>query len=418
MAAGRAARTVAWITGNVLGDWAVRSGWLARASAILEEAGEDGPERGWVLLIRAFAEPDAQVRESLPREAIAIGRRVGDPDIEFLAVAYLGGVYLMVDRVEEGLALCDEAMAALLRRRADRARHRRRDLLRPLLGVRAGQRRPPRGPVDPCRRRAGAAEQRRGRVLPCPLRRHPHGGRPLGPGGGRAARGGQAVRPGRARRGARPRSSGWPTCASGRAAWRRPPSCSRASRSIRTRSVRWPRSTSPRGRRRSPGTCSSGPPALPTRRSPTVGEFTMAGPLLALLVDVHLEEGNVDAAARVAERLDRIAEAQRGPYLQGRRRARQGPGLRRRRGGRRAGLPARGAGGIRQGPAAGGARVDAPGAGPGARGRLPRGRDRRGQAGPAGLRAAGGPPQRGRRRGAAAVARRARSGPAPRGSGR
>ena len=43
MAAGRAARTVAWITGNVLGDWAVRSGWLARASAILEEAGEDGP---------------------------------------------------------------------------------------------------------------------------------------------------------------------------------------------------------------------------------------------------------------------------------------------------------------------------------------------------------------------------------------
>ena len=41
----------------------------------------------------------------------------------------------------------------------------------------------------------------------------------------------------------------------------------------------------------------------------------MVGPLLALLVDVHLEEGNVDAAARVAERLDRIAGAQRGPYL-------------------------------------------------------------------------------------------------------
>ena len=32
MAAGRAARTAAWITGNVLGDWAVRSGWLARGS--------------------------------------------------------------------------------------------------------------------------------------------------------------------------------------------------------------------------------------------------------------------------------------------------------------------------------------------------------------------------------------------------
>jgi len=48
MAAGRAARTLAWITGNVLGDWAVRSGWLARARTILEEAGEDRPEHGWV----------------------------------------------------------------------------------------------------------------------------------------------------------------------------------------------------------------------------------------------------------------------------------------------------------------------------------------------------------------------------------
>jgi hypothetical protein len=47
----------------------------------------------------------------------------------------------------------------------------------------------------------------------------------------------------------------------------------------------------------------------PDGEVPTVGEFTMVGPLLALLVDVHLEEGNVDAAARVAERLDRIAGA-------------------------------------------------------------------------------------------------------------
>jgi hypothetical protein len=38
MAAGRAARTLAWITGNVLGDWAVRSGWLARARTILQQA--------------------------------------------------------------------------------------------------------------------------------------------------------------------------------------------------------------------------------------------------------------------------------------------------------------------------------------------------------------------------------------------
>ena len=41
----------------------------------------------------------------------------------------------------------------------------------------------------------------------------------------------------------------------------------------------------------------------------------MIGPLLALLVDVHLAEGNLGDADRAAQRLGRIAEAQRGPYL-------------------------------------------------------------------------------------------------------
>jgi ATP/maltotriose-dependent transcriptional regulator MalT len=48
---------------------------------------------------------------------------------------------------------------------------------------------------------------------------------------------------------------------------------------------------------------------------PEVGESTMTGPLLALLVDVHLEEGNLDDADRVARRLERVAEARRGSYL-------------------------------------------------------------------------------------------------------
>jgi len=45
MAAGRAARAVAWITGNVLGDWAVRSGWLARALATSRRRTRIGPSR-------------------------------------------------------------------------------------------------------------------------------------------------------------------------------------------------------------------------------------------------------------------------------------------------------------------------------------------------------------------------------------
>jgi hypothetical protein len=45
-------------------------------------------------------------------EAIAIGRRFGNPDIEFEALSHLGGLYIMVDRVEEGLVFFDEALAA------------------------------------------------------------------------------------------------------------------------------------------------------------------------------------------------------------------------------------------------------------------------------------------------------------------
>jgi hypothetical protein len=104
-----------------------------------------------------------------------------------------------------------------VRRRADRAGHGGRDPLRAPLGMRAGQRRPARRPVDARRRRAHAAEQRRRGLLPRPPRRHPDGCRTLAGGGGRAARGGAALRPRGCRNGAMPRSSASRTCASDRA---------------------------------------------------------------------------------------------------------------------------------------------------------------------------------------------------------
>jgi DNA-binding NarL/FixJ family response regulator len=107
------ARILAWITGNVLGDWAVQNGWLARALRILAEAGEDAPEHGWVLIIRSYTEPDAAAREAMFREAIAIGRRFADPNIEIESLASLAALYLMTGRDNEGLALLDESMAAL-----------------------------------------------------------------------------------------------------------------------------------------------------------------------------------------------------------------------------------------------------------------------------------------------------------------
>jgi DNA-binding CsgD family transcriptional regulator len=55
--------------------------------------------------------------------------------------------------------------------------------------------------------------------------------------------------------------------------------------------------------------------ADPDDSLPNVGESTMVGPLLSLLVDVYLEEERFDEAERSAQRLFRQAQAQRGPYL-------------------------------------------------------------------------------------------------------
>jgi DNA-binding NarL/FixJ family response regulator len=46
-----------------------------------------------------------------------------------------------------------------------------------------------------------------------------------------------------------------------------------------------------------------------------IGTTALAGPLLAQLVEVCIEEGRLDEAERAADRLDRIAQAQQGPYL-------------------------------------------------------------------------------------------------------
>jgi DNA-binding NarL/FixJ family response regulator len=48
---------------------------------------------------------------------------------------------------------------------------------------------------------------------------------------------------------------------------------------------------------------------------PRVGAATMIGPLLALLVEACLADGDLDAAADVATRLQSLADAQRGAYL-------------------------------------------------------------------------------------------------------
>jgi DNA-binding NarL/FixJ family response regulator/tetratricopeptide (TPR) repeat protein len=109
----RMARTLAGMHGQITGDAAVMSGWLARARTLLATAGESA-ERGWVALNTGMFEPDRARKHTLFGEALDVARRHGDADLEFTALAYLGASLVHDDRVDDGMAMLDEALAAVL----------------------------------------------------------------------------------------------------------------------------------------------------------------------------------------------------------------------------------------------------------------------------------------------------------------
>jgi DNA-binding NarL/FixJ family response regulator len=314
LAAGRAARAVAWITGNVFGDWAVQSGWFGRARSVLEDARDDGPERGWLQLIEAFSEPDAGVRETLLRQAVEAGRRCGDPNLEFHSLAYLGSVFVMVDRAEEGLVLFDESLAAACAGELTDissvdamfcgffwACELVNDVPRADQWMRA------------------AAELMRQRNVVAAFCRAHYGGILTAAGRWQEAEAEllEAIR--RFDQGM---------------SQRRDAAIVRLA-SLRIQQGRLEEATQLlQGLERHPDAVRTlaslylahGELALardlieraaggPDDEVPKVGESTMIGPLLALLVDIYLAEERVDEATHAGERLERVAKMQRGPYL-------------------------------------------------------------------------------------------------------
>jgi DNA-binding CsgD family transcriptional regulator len=310
--AGRAARTVSWITGNVLGDWAVQSGWLGRARSVLVEVGEEGREHGWALILQAFAEPDPDAREVLLRDAIAIGRRLGDPDVEFEALVCLGGVFIVTGRVEEGLVLIDEALAAACA--GELAEVATVDSIFCLFFwacelVNDVPR------AEQWMRRA-AELMRRHQVAGAFCRAH-YGGILTAAGRWDEAEA-ELVESTRLFDGGMPRAAALIRLADLRL---------RQGRLEEAAQLLDGLDTHPDAVRTVAGLhLAHGAPALArdllercTAGSdgavPRVGETSTIGPLLALLVDADLAEGDVDGADRCAQRLGRLAEAQRGPYL-------------------------------------------------------------------------------------------------------
>jgi DNA-binding NarL/FixJ family response regulator len=108
----RVARTLSGVYLTIVGDRAVSSGWLARAQTLLADAAGSA-EAGWVALNLGMFEGDRGRKEEQFRKALGAARRVGDTDLELVALAYLGASLVHGDRTEEGMVLLDEALAAV-----------------------------------------------------------------------------------------------------------------------------------------------------------------------------------------------------------------------------------------------------------------------------------------------------------------
>lgn len=98
--------------GLVHGNAAALNGWLGHARRLVEECG-DCPELGWVELFRGCITRDPEERERRNREAAALGRRFGSAALEFDALSYLGKARVEQGAITEGMALIDEAVAAV-----------------------------------------------------------------------------------------------------------------------------------------------------------------------------------------------------------------------------------------------------------------------------------------------------------------
>ena len=116
LGAARMALTLAWdYEGR--GSFAVANGWLANAERLLDGLPE-APEHGRLLLMQAitalFAEGDLERGDALFDEAYSLGERIGDRDVQMLALSGKGRAAIKRGDTERGLALLDEASASAM----------------------------------------------------------------------------------------------------------------------------------------------------------------------------------------------------------------------------------------------------------------------------------------------------------------
>jgi DNA-binding CsgD family transcriptional regulator len=91
------------------------TGWFGRATRLLDDAGADCVERGYLLLPdahSALAAGRADVARETARRAVAVGQRFNDRELSALAVHLEGRALLRLGEMTEGLRLLDESMVA------------------------------------------------------------------------------------------------------------------------------------------------------------------------------------------------------------------------------------------------------------------------------------------------------------------
>lgn len=100
----------------ILGEEARASGWFGRGQRLVERYGADCAERGYQLLPTAMRQlMTGQYADAESNAAVAAecGERFGDGDLIALALHIQGQTLIKQARIEEGLALLDQAMLAV-----------------------------------------------------------------------------------------------------------------------------------------------------------------------------------------------------------------------------------------------------------------------------------------------------------------
>jgi DNA-binding CsgD family transcriptional regulator/tetratricopeptide (TPR) repeat protein len=114
----RAARAAFWLAlrATAVGQSARAGGWLARAERLVDPAGSDCVECGYLRIPRIFrfmAAKDYAAARSVAADIAGIGDGFQDRDLSALGRSFEGRALIRQGRLSEGLQLLDEAMVAV-----------------------------------------------------------------------------------------------------------------------------------------------------------------------------------------------------------------------------------------------------------------------------------------------------------------